>query len=686
MMRTCCGSIRAQFRGFVQPMLGFTTSKNVRLSDWRLGLILRLLQALAVLFTVVNMGFQKTFLKHQVPSLHLSMYVQNNSTQEALDRNIQDFQAGEQLESNLCAKAERGDYTYQYDDAWTYNVVGCLSKPKEFFAIKGPTMSSYFITTTESQQKSMRVPVVAGEDCQTTLDKLGAGCTINKGSARVFNRLAQPDFSVSKDGAGTCVCETEQSFVLDGVDTAVFSVDHIGSVLFEEEGFDFARTETVVRVRGNDVSHFQAGETIRFSVKKMLEWMQMDLDKSVIEEPNRRWFDAEVADGVIQGYDAAYLQGQYGTENGLWPLLRLTGVRVVVEMKYYNYNIEPGESQSGVRKRSPNTKVCVMELRPKIAWTSLGDDQTISLGSGQASTSGLYRYGIHLDFQVGGFISRFDWNLALQGFIDVLVLLNFSNLVVRMIAIYCMGNNSVLYKQMTTETISIPEAYARFVMQAIAASSIFDKIDDDASGELCLDELYTRLMEIFSGKLDTTAAVCLSDAVMKVAVSGFGKCTLESIDRRLKDHDKGGDVGVAREEGIKEKRSLTRSEFVNIFTGPPCTLEGCMLFTKNRMSRGWVQKVERGTSAAAQLLSSTSIARATVGVTDNPLSEVPEKDELASGFKAAQHIKRRASVDSGHDVPTVAALMIKLQEQSEQLTRQQHQMDEMHERICALDK
>lgn len=79
--------------------------------------------------------------------------------------------------------------------------------------------------------------------------------------------------------------------------------------------------------------------------------------------------------------------------------------------------------------------------------------------------------------------------------------------------------------------------------------------------------------------------MCLSDAVMKVAVSGFGKCTLESIDRRLKDHDKGGDVGVAREEGIKEKRSLTRSEFVNIFTGPPCTLEGCMLFTKNRMSR-----------------------------------------------------------------------------------------------------
>lgn len=46
------------------------------------------------------------------------------------------------------------------------------------------------------------------------------------------------------------------------------------------------------------------------------------------------------------------------------------------------------------------------------------------------------RYGIHLDFQVGGFISRFDWNLALQGFIDVLVLLNFSNLVVRMIAMY----------------------------------------------------------------------------------------------------------------------------------------------------------------------------------------------------------------------------------------------------------
>lgn len=104
------------------------------------------------------------------------------------------------------------------------------------------------------------------------------------------------------------------------------------------------------------------------------------------------------------------------------------------------------------------------------------------------------------------------------------------------------------------------------------------------------------------------------------------------------------------------------------------------------VTQGWVQKVERGTSAAAQLLSSTSIARATVGVTDNPLSEVPEKDELASGFKAAQHIKRRASVDSGHDVPTVAALMIKLQEQSQQLTRQQHQMDEMHERICALDK
>lgn len=71
----------------------------------------------------------------------------------------------------------------------------------------------------------------------------------------------------------------------------MFSVDHIGSVLFEEEGFDFARTETVVRVRGNDVSHFQAGETIRFSVKKMLEWMQMDLDKSVIEEPNRRQAD-----------------------------------------------------------------------------------------------------------------------------------------------------------------------------------------------------------------------------------------------------------------------------------------------------------------------------------------------------------------------------------------------------------
>lgn len=54
------------------------------------------------------------------------------------------------------------------------------------------------------------------------------------------------------------------------------------------------------------------------------------------------------------------------------------------------------------------------------------------------------------------------------------------------------------------EVLYLLLTYSGCGVQAIAASSIFDKIDDDASGELCLDELYTRLMEIFSGKLDTT--------------------------------------------------------------------------------------------------------------------------------------------------------------------------------------
>ena len=327
---------------------------------------------------------------------------------------------------------------------------------------------------------------------------------------------------------GSCFCERVVSKFIVGAEHLTFAASHT----FESRFLEGATVPDVthVRVSGNEeeiLATFGRGEDVKIPVAKLLEWLDIELDRAEEGEASPR----------------------------------VAGVRVEASFDYYNFHQAPGLEERVSLDEGPS--VCVVtlafadddggsevasaeqveepELGSRRGWWFNGparffesgrrggagarlgavsragvasgavrnggeghksrrsrvDEETVIHLASRPDGSSAYvlrsQNGVRVSVNSGGVISRLDAALILETFVQAFLLLSFSNIVMRFAAFTLLGTKSRVYKEFGEHEVEYEREYARFAVQSIVASHAFERLDVDNSGTISEEELVDAL-------------------------------------------------------------------------------------------------------------------------------------------------------------------------------------------------
>jgi hypothetical protein len=331
-----------------------------------------------------------------------------------------------------------------------------------------------------------------------------------------------------------------------------------------------ANPKTYVRRKGQTSDYLTfSGSAIKLAVKDLLFIAGVDLDTPYDAQPS--------------GYNPPTgLQG-VGTSSGKFPYPRLTGVRLLVEIKYYNYRLDQTESNSA--EIGTNSIYAIVEVSPTYSWTSRGQDITYrtsptdwtapftAAGTPQGGMEDMYVYGINVDISSTGNVAQFNFQLFIQTVIGGLVFLGTAKTVCDLVATQGLGVKSKLYNKFMREEVDLERECARFAIQALVATHFFHSKDEDGTGTLDLHEVQNMLREMFvklptdegSEKADTGSnGDGTEDVLSDSEISSLALYILRSCDENRKENRLAGKES-ANMNDLAES-SINLAEFISIFT------------------------------------------------------------------------------------------------------------------------
>lgn len=101
-----------QVWSFTKSNLNFRAKKSVVIQDWRVGLMLRLLQLAVFLLTLAKLFINQEYLSDASPVVTLSMYGNEGEMPEALQREASVYHSNGTHPSALCTRVPLGLYDY----------------------------------------------------------------------------------------------------------------------------------------------------------------------------------------------------------------------------------------------------------------------------------------------------------------------------------------------------------------------------------------------------------------------------------------------------------------------------------------------------------------------------------------------------------------------------------------------
>ena len=332
---------------------------------------------------------------------------------------------------------------------------------------------------------------------------------------------------------GSCFCERADSRFVAAAEHLTFSASHAYESRFKSGVADV----THVRVGEDEESilaTFGKGEDVKIPIVKMLQWLDVDLDSANEEEVSKR----------------------------------VAGVRVEASFQYYNFHQAPGLEERVSLDEGSMVCIITLEIAKdgdavvgggggeseshsgsNLGWFHTyaplgfrdGFDKAPTLGKKHKSLGhtkdlgtnkkdseftsrldqeqlfyllkkpdGTEAYvvrrqdGVRISVGSGGVISRLDFALLLETFVQAFLLLSFSNILMKFVAYTLLGMKSRVYKEFGEHEVQYEREYARFAVQSIVASHAFERLDVDNSGTITESELVDalRLAQGPNGKND----------------------------------------------------------------------------------------------------------------------------------------------------------------------------------------
>lgn len=407
-------------------------------------------------------------------------------------------------------------------------------------------------------RKTLREPAASEAACPT-----GQLVPNNFNSSSTTSAKATLQYS-----NGICRYKAEQNLFPLGIEGMNFNI--IPGYDTTSKNYAGVKPKTFVRRKGvdTDVYTFDAGKNIALDVSQLMGLAGLDLDKTWDQQPS--------------GYAPAASEKGYGTSANAYPTLRLTGARLMIDIKYYNYELH----DLTTTEMGTDEVYAIVEVSGKVQWESRGQDVRYrnkvdewdspfnKNGQPNGAFEDFYVYGINIDVTSSGIVAKFDWMLFINTVIAALVLLGTAKSICDVVATNLLGIKSQLFSKFMREEVDLERECARFAVQALVATHFFKQKDLDGSGNLDLEEIVHMLHDTFSKEAFAVATEGLNPEdpkykkLMKSVLDDDEISALALYLMRCVDPDRAKHKLEGTELQIEDiaGKSVNLNDFIGIFT------------------------------------------------------------------------------------------------------------------------
>ena len=469
--------------------LSYLTEKRTLIRDWRLALLYYALLGLVTAYVVTSLVNGKSYIMTEVPTGVASAW---GSGGEEFYKLQKEWSDGDQ-----CMEAGREKYMFNYSASYVYNNVNCGYFNAAEMISKLPSGNVMFFATHVHQS-------LVGRYKATTTD---GGLTFTCPDAAmesIFGEAAQQVVD------GRCTHLKENNYIIPGMEGSTMSFDHSYDTTSGE--YSGTKPKTYVQKKDSDVNEYEfaPGQSVQLTMKQWLELAGVDLDKPFDQQPGNFEGTLEGLTGGGADYSGT---GTALNSAGKYPYPRLSGVRLNILVRYFNYDLH----KKVHTEMGDDDVYAIVTVSPVLGWFSKGQeityrsnptDLTDPIDAADGAPEGyyqdMYKYGILFDIQQTGLVGALDPVFIILTLTSGLVLLGVAGTIVNLLAKFGLGDLSKTYKSFIQEECDIQLEAARYTAQSIVASRAFKVADKDGEGQLDFAELKGVVTSCFSDQFAST--------------------------------------------------------------------------------------------------------------------------------------------------------------------------------------
>ena len=476
--------------------LSYLTEKRTLIRDWRLALLYYALLGLVTAYVVTSLVNGKSYIMTEVPTGVASAW---GSGEEEFYRLQKEWDATSEQCTNTAAGSDSGTgkYMFNYSASYVYNNLNCGYFNADEMISKLPSGNVMFFATHAHQKLRARYKAT------TTDGGLTYTCP-DAAMQSIFGEAAQQVVE------GRCTHLKENNYIIPGMEGSTMAFDHSYDTTSGE--YFGTKPKTYVQKKDSDVNEYEfaPGQSVQLTMKQWLELAGVDLDKPFDQQPGNFEGTLEGLTGGGADYSGT---GTALNSAGKYPYPRLSGVRLNILVRYFNYDLH----KKVHTEMGDDDVYAIVTVSPVLGWFSKGQeityrsnptDLTDPIDAADGAPDGyyqdMYKYGILFDIQQTGLVGALDPVFIILTLTSGLVLLGVAGTIVNLLAKFGLGDLSKTYKSFIQEECDIQLEAARYTAQSIVASRAFKVADKDGEGQLDFAELKGVVTSCFSDQFAST--------------------------------------------------------------------------------------------------------------------------------------------------------------------------------------
>jgi len=504
--------------------LSYLTEKRTLIRDWRLALLYYALLGLVTAYVVTSLVNGKSYIMTEVPTGVASAWGSGGEEFYKLQKEWNT--ASEQCTNTAAGSATgTGKYMFNYSASYVYDNVNCGYFNAAEMISKLPSGNVMFFATHAHQSLVARykaTEVVAADGTVTYTCPPGSmesnfGEVVLPNGAVTYTYTCAPVSMETNFGEaaqqvvdGRCTHLKENNYIIPGMEGSTMAFDHSYDTTSGE--YSGTKPKTYVQKKDSDVNEYEfaPGQSVQLTMKQWLELAGVDLDKPFDQQPGNFEGTLEGLTGGGADYSGT---GTALNSAGKYPYPRLSGVRLNILVRYFNYDLH----KKVHTEMGDDDVYAIVTVSPVLGWFSKGQeityrsnptDLTDPIDAADGAPEGyyqdMYKYGILFDIQQTGLVGALDPVFIILTLTSGLVLLGVAGTIVNLLAKFGLGDLSKTYKSFIQEECDIQLEAARYTAQSIVASRAFKVADKDGEGQLDFAELKGVVTSCFSDQFAST--------------------------------------------------------------------------------------------------------------------------------------------------------------------------------------